>query len=238
MYYMAQFETGPPRFAVQVNDRAPRDPLLRLLPREPAARTAGSSTACRSSSTSRARTASDRRRGVRPRRGAARVRAGLEPRRRRSWCDERGGRWSERAPRDMMGMSSPEWSRYVRDELGVALDPGEISADVVARLERIYRERLPWIEGAREAVERLSPALAARPRLLFQPGDHRPLPGALRARGPLRGDGVVRGGGAREARARRVPGGGTPARGGARRLHRGRGLRERDPGGQGGRRCG
>jgi len=69
---------------------------------------------------------------------------------------ERGGRWSDRAPRDMMGMSSPEWSRYVRDDLGVDLDPEQISADVVARLERIYRERLPWIEGAREAVERLA----------------------------------------------------------------------------------
>jgi HAD superfamily hydrolase (TIGR01509 family) len=69
---------------------------------------------------------------------------------------ERGGGWSERAPRDMMGMSSPEWSRYLRDELGVELDPEAISADVVARLERIYRERLPWIEGAREAVERLA----------------------------------------------------------------------------------
>jgi HAD superfamily hydrolase (TIGR01509 family) len=67
---------------------------------------------------------------------------------------ERGGRWSDRAPRDMMGMSSPEWSGYVRDQLGVDLDPEEISADVVARLERIYSERLPWIEGAREAVER------------------------------------------------------------------------------------
>ena len=56
----------------------------------------------------------------------------------------------------MMGMSSPEWSRYVRDELGVALDPGEISADVVARLERSTASGCPWIEGAREAVERLS----------------------------------------------------------------------------------
>ena len=69
---------------------------------------------------------------------------------------ERGGRWSDRAPRAMMGMSSPEWSRYVRDDLGVDLDPEQISADVVARLERIYREHLPWIEGAREAVERLA----------------------------------------------------------------------------------
>jgi HAD superfamily hydrolase (TIGR01509 family) len=69
---------------------------------------------------------------------------------------ERGGRWSERAPRDMMGMSSPEWSRYLRDELGVPMDPDEISADVVRRLERIYREELPLLDGAREAVERLA----------------------------------------------------------------------------------
>jgi len=33
---------------------------------------------------------------------------------------ERGGRWHDRAQREMMGMSSPEWSRYVHDELGVS----------------------------------------------------------------------------------------------------------------------
>jgi HAD superfamily hydrolase (TIGR01509 family) len=71
---------------------------------------------------------------------------------------ERGGSWRESAPRDMMGMSSPEWSAYLRDQLGVDLDPAAISADVVARLESIYRESLPWIDGAREAVE----AMAAR----------------------------------------------------------------------------
>ncbi len=67
---------------------------------------------------------------------------------------ERGGRWTERAPRDMMGMSSPEWSRYLHDELGVDMEPNEISADVVRRLERIYREELPLRPGAHEAVER------------------------------------------------------------------------------------
>jgi HAD superfamily hydrolase (TIGR01509 family) len=66
---------------------------------------------------------------------------------------ERGGRWTERAPRDMMGMSSPEWSRYLHDELGVDMELDEISADVVRRLERIYREELPLRPGAREAVE-------------------------------------------------------------------------------------
>ena len=66
---------------------------------------------------------------------------------------ERGGHWSDRAPRDMMGMSSPEWSAYLRDRLGVDMEPAEISADVVRRLERIYRERLPLHDGALEAVE-------------------------------------------------------------------------------------
>jgi HAD superfamily hydrolase (TIGR01509 family) len=67
---------------------------------------------------------------------------------------ERGGRWSDQAPRDMMGMSSPEWSAYMRDELGVDMGPEEISADVVGRLERIYRERLPLHDGAVDAVKR------------------------------------------------------------------------------------
>jgi HAD superfamily hydrolase (TIGR01509 family) len=69
---------------------------------------------------------------------------------------ERGGRWSDSAPRDMMGMSSPEWARYLRDELGVDMDPEATSNDVVARVERIYSRGLPWIEGALEAVERLA----------------------------------------------------------------------------------
>ena len=69
---------------------------------------------------------------------------------------ERGGHWHERAQRDMMGMSSPEWSRYMHDQLGVPDPPAEISAEVVRRLERLYRERLPLIPGAGKAVERLA----------------------------------------------------------------------------------
>ena len=68
---------------------------------------------------------------------------------------EAGGRWREDAPRAMMGMSSPEWSRYLHDELGVPLEPQEISDAVVERLAERYRRRLPLIDGAREAVERL-----------------------------------------------------------------------------------
>jgi len=67
-----------------------------------------------------------------------------------------GGRWHDRAQTDMMGMSSVEWSKYMHDQLGLAEAPAEISAEVVQRLEERYRRRLPLIDGAREAVERLA----------------------------------------------------------------------------------
>jgi HAD superfamily hydrolase (TIGR01509 family) len=69
---------------------------------------------------------------------------------------ERGGRWHDRASRDMMGMSSPEWSRYMHDVIGLSESPEEINAEVVRRMEAGYRERLPLIPGAAEAVERLA----------------------------------------------------------------------------------
>ena len=75
---------------------------------------------------------------------------------RQGLAEERGGRWTENASRDMMGMSSPEWSRYMREEIGIDEEPEEISAEVVRRLERIYRDELPLVEGAVEAVERVA----------------------------------------------------------------------------------
>src|SRR5207245_7766437 len=62
----------------------------------------------------------------------------------------------EHAQRDMMGMSSPEWSRYMHDAIGLHEPPEEISAEVVRRMGERYRERLPLLPGAREAVERLA----------------------------------------------------------------------------------
>ena len=69
---------------------------------------------------------------------------------------ERGGRWHDRAQADMMGMSSPEWSRYMHDVIGLAEPPEEINAEVVRRLLARYRESLPLVGGAVAAVERLS----------------------------------------------------------------------------------
>jgi beta-phosphoglucomutase-like phosphatase (HAD superfamily) len=69
---------------------------------------------------------------------------------------ERGGRWYERAQKDMMGMSSLEWSRYMHDVIGLREPPQEISAEVVRRLESSYRKELPLFDGAPEAVARLA----------------------------------------------------------------------------------
>src|SRR5690349_17613085 len=56
----------------------------------------------------------------------------------------------------MMGMSSPEWSRYMHDVVGLAESPEEINAEVVRRLLARYRESLPLIDGAVDAVDRLA----------------------------------------------------------------------------------
>ena len=69
---------------------------------------------------------------------------------------ERGGRWSERAQRDMMGMSSPEWSRYMHDVVGVEGSPAEINDAVVARMLDRFAGSPPWLSGAIDAVRRLS----------------------------------------------------------------------------------
>ena len=71
---------------------------------------------------------------------------------RRELVQASGGTWRDDAQRAMMGMSSVEWSRYIAEELGVPMSPEAISAAVVERLRRRYRERLPLLPGAREAV--------------------------------------------------------------------------------------
>ena len=69
---------------------------------------------------------------------------------------ERGGRWHDGAQRDMMGMSSTEWSRYMHDVIELPEPPEEINREVVRRLTELYRQELPAIPGARETVERLA----------------------------------------------------------------------------------
>jgi HAD superfamily hydrolase (TIGR01509 family) len=73
---------------------------------------------------------------------------------RRDVAAENGGHWGPGATEAMQGMSSPEWSAYLHDELGVQLPPERIVGDVVERLLRSYAEGLPLLPGAVEAVRR------------------------------------------------------------------------------------
>jgi HAD superfamily hydrolase (TIGR01509 family) len=69
---------------------------------------------------------------------------------------ERGGRWSEQAQADMMGMSSTEWSRYMHEVVGLPEPPEEINREVVRRMLGRYSAHLPLIDGAVDAVKRLA----------------------------------------------------------------------------------
>ena len=73
-------------------------------------------------------------------------------------ANERGGRYDERSQRAMMGMSSPEWSRYMHDVVGLRESPEQINREVVARMLELYAEGPPWLPGALDAVRRLAAA--------------------------------------------------------------------------------
>ena len=84
---------------------------------------------------------------------------------------EHGLAWPESAQRDMMGMSSLEWSRYMHERVGLPEAPEEISAEVVGKLEDLYWQHLPLLEGAVQAVERT----AKRFRLGLASSSNRPI---------------------------------------------------------------
>ena len=75
---------------------------------------------------------------------------------REALAHERRGRWHEGAQRDMMGMSSPGWSRYMHDRIGLAEPPEEINRIVVERMLERYAEGPPWLPGAIHTVRFLA----------------------------------------------------------------------------------
>ena len=84
---------------------------------------------------------------------------------------QRGGRWVPEAQAAMMGMSSPEWSRYLAEELGVPMTPEAINREVVERISARYAAALPLHDGAVEVVE----ALAGRWPLGLASSSNRPV---------------------------------------------------------------
>jgi HAD superfamily hydrolase (TIGR01509 family) len=91
--------------------------------------------------------------------------------RRGEYVRERGGRWDAEVQRTMMGMSSVEWSRYLHEVAGIPDDPDTINDEVVRRMLAAYKQRLPLIDGAVAAVQRL----ATRYRLALASSSNRTL---------------------------------------------------------------
>ncbi len=75
---------------------------------------------------------------------------------RAEYAREAGGRYNPEAAREMMGMSSPEWSAYMVRELGLPGTPEQINADVVERMLARYGASPPLIEGAAAVVQRVA----------------------------------------------------------------------------------
>ncbi len=73
----------------------------------------------------------------------------------RTVVDDAGGTWSDDAPTDMMGMSAPEWTAYLRDELAVDRPLEDINRAVVDAMRALYRDELPLLPGAQAAVKAL-----------------------------------------------------------------------------------
>src|SRR4051794_31718283 len=77
---------------------------------------------------------------------------------RQVYVEESGGRWTDTASRDQMGMSTPEWSAYLVEQLGVPGPPERVAEEVIARVGEQYGDEPPLIDGAADAVR----AVAAR----------------------------------------------------------------------------
>ena len=63
-----------------------------------------------------------------------------------------GGRWADGATEAMMGMSTPEWARYLVDDLGTQLSADAAAETVIERMAQRYAEDPPVLPHAVDAV--------------------------------------------------------------------------------------
>jgi HAD superfamily hydrolase (TIGR01509 family) len=75
---------------------------------------------------------------------------------RRNLAEDAGRPWPADATRAMQGMSTPEWSGYLAQSVGVPGRPEDLARTVISRMADRYRTALPLIHGATEAVNRLA----------------------------------------------------------------------------------
>jgi HAD superfamily hydrolase (TIGR01509 family) len=91
---------------------------------------------------------------------------------RRGVVAEFGGRWTGEATTAMLGMSTPEWARYLVEALGVGGTPEQVAATVIDRMADRYAAGPPLlphaVEAVRDAARRAPVAIATSspPRII------------------------------------------------------------------------
>lgn len=71
---------------------------------------------------------------------------------RRGFVARHGGHWADGATEAMLGMSTPEWSRYLVDTLGVPMTAEEAAQAVIDEMAGRFAAGPPVLPGAVEAV--------------------------------------------------------------------------------------
>lgn len=91
---------------------------------------------------------------------------------RRDVVARHGGNWRPDSTATMLGMSTPEWSSYLVDQLGVELTADQAAQAVIGEMARRFSEAPPILPGAIDAVRaaaRRAPtaiATSAPPRIV------------------------------------------------------------------------
>lgn len=91
---------------------------------------------------------------------------------RRGLAEQDGVPWPESATTAMMGLSTPEWSRYLVEQVGVRGTPAEAAKRTIDGMVAKYRAGVPLLPGADEAVRRMAARgpiaiCSSSPRLLI-----------------------------------------------------------------------
>ena len=77
---------------------------------------------------------------------------------RRAYVAEHGRQFLPDSQQQMMGMSTPEWSRHLAEDVGVGLPSEQVASEVLGRMAERYRADLPLIPGSVDAVKRIAAA--------------------------------------------------------------------------------
>ena len=102
---------------------------------------------------------------------------------RKSMADGAGKAWTADDHKALMGVSTAEWADYMIERLDLDMTPEEVVDEVVGRMIAMYREGVPYLPGAIDAVD----LAGARYRTALASGSHPALIEAVMADDAMRG---------------------------------------------------